>query len=189
MSLSFLIEGRRENILDRFSENPELLGVVEEFLDYEFNIMTNYKYVDWVMRKNFDDTGNLIIPFNEIISYLERFDNIRKNLDKKDINQYNSIEEFVDTIEKYGYDIADLDKEEALTKKILIRQYAIETDIHPYITGVEFSQAWRNKVRGELEGEPVFFPSLDDLIEMKKAAGRPKDLEDLKVLKKIKQAE
>lgn len=102
MSLSFLIEGRRENILDRFSENPELLGVVEEFLDYEFNLMTNYKYVDWVMRKNFDDTGNLIIPFNEIISYLERFDNIRKNLDKKDINQYNSIQEFVDTIEKYG---------------------------------------------------------------------------------------
>lgn len=61
MSLSFLIEGRRENILDRFSENPELLGVVEEFLDYEFNLMTNYKYVDWVMRKNFDDTGLSLI--------------------------------------------------------------------------------------------------------------------------------
>jgi hypothetical protein len=56
---SFLIEGRREKILDRFSENPELRDIVEEFLDHEFNRRTNYKYVDWVMKRNFDDIGNL----------------------------------------------------------------------------------------------------------------------------------
>jgi len=102
MDLSFLIEGRREKILDRFSENPELRDIVEEFLDHEFNKRTNYKYVDWVMKRNFDDIGNLKMTFDEIITYLERFDRIRKNLDKKDINQYRGIQEFVDTIEYYG---------------------------------------------------------------------------------------
>jgi hypothetical protein len=32
----------------------------------------------------------------------------------------------------------------------------------------------------------VFFASSEDLIEMKKAAGRPQDLQDLKYLMKIK---
>jgi len=32
----------------------------------------------------------------------------------------------------------------------------------------------------------VYFASLDDLIKMKKAAGRAKDIEDLRVLKEIK---
>lgn len=33
----------------------------------------------------------------------------------------------------------------------------------------------------------VYFPSLDDMIKMKEAAGRTKDLEDLKFLRKIKE--
>lgn len=102
MDLSFLIEGRREKILDRFSENPELRDIVEKFLDHEFNRRTNYKYVDWVVKRNFDDIGNQLAPFDEIITYLERFDNIRKNLDKKDINQYISIGQLYNTIEQYG---------------------------------------------------------------------------------------
>jgi hypothetical protein len=32
----------------------------------------------------------------------------------------------------------------------------------------------------------VFVPGLDQFIAMKKAAGRPKDLEDLRVLEKLK---
>jgi hypothetical protein len=32
----------------------------------------------------------------------------------------------------------------------------------------------------------VFVPDLDQLIGMKKAAGRPKDLEDLRVLERLK---
>ena len=33
----------------------------------------------------------------------------------------------------------------------------------------------------------AWFPSLDDLIIMKQAAGRPKDIEDLKYLSKLKE--
>ena len=74
-----------------------------------------------------------------------------------------------------------------LAKKLLIRQYILETDIHPFVAGVTFEQVWRNRVRDKLGQTPTYFASLDDLIKMKEAAGRPKDLEDLRVLLKLKQ--
>ena len=101
MESNLIIEGRREDILNRFNENPELQKTVEEFLDHEFNKRTNYKYVNWVLKRNFDGIGNQMMPFDDIIPYLERFDKIRKNLSKKDINQYR-FQEFIDTIEDYG---------------------------------------------------------------------------------------
>jgi hypothetical protein len=62
-----------------------------------------------------------------------------------------------------------------------------ETDIHPFVAGVTFEQVWRNRVRDKLGQTLAYFASLDDLIKMKEAAGRPKDLEDLRVLLKLKQ--
>ena len=47
--------------------------------------------------------------------------------------------------------------------------------------------ARNNKVKASYGETSVFFASLEDLIERKKAAGRPQDLEDLKYLKKIKE--
>ena len=73
------------------------------------------------------------------------------------------------------------------SKKILIRQYLLETDIHPYVKGVTFGEIWQNKVSAKLGGVDAFFASLDDLIKMKKAAGRAKDKEDLRNLKKFKE--
>ena len=87
---------------------------------------------------------------------------------------------------EFGYDVADVSVEDMLTKKILIRQYILETDVHPFVAGVTFEQVWRNRVRDKFGQTPVYFASLDDLIKMKKAAGRPKDLQDLKVLSKLK---
>ena len=43
-----------------------------------------------------------------------------------------------------------------------------------------------NKITAKFGITEVYFPCLDDMIRMKKAAGRAKDLEDLKYLKKIK---
>ena len=87
----------------------------------------------------------------------------------------------------FGYDLSDITVEDLLTQKVLIRQYLVETDIHPFVTGVAFDQIWENRVLGTYGNENVFYASLDDLIIMKEAAGRPKDLEDLKVLRILKQ--
>jgi hypothetical protein len=86
-----------------------------------------------------------------------------------------------------GYDVADVTVEDLLTKKLLIRQYVLETDIHPFVAGVIFEEVWRNRVEDRVGQTPTSFASLDDLIRMKQAAGRPKDLEDLRVLMRLKQ--
>ncbi len=89
----------------------------------------------------------------------------------------------LDALRDFGYDIDEITLEDLLTKKVLIRQYLVETDIHPFVTGMTFDQVWENRTSGTFGKERVYYASLDDLIIMKEAAGRPKDLEDLKVLK------
>lgn len=53
--------------------------------------------------------------------------------------------------------------------------------------GVTVEEVWRNRVKGKIGSEEVYFAFLEDLIKMKKAAGRAKDLEDLKVLQRLKE--
>ena len=89
-------------------------------------------------------------------------------------------------LKDFGYDVSDITVDELLKKKILIRQYLVETDIHPFVKGVSFDEVWQNRVKAKFGDTFVWFASLDDLIKMKKAAGRPKDLEDLKYLLKLK---
>lgn len=89
-------------------------------------------------------------------------------------------------LKKFGYDVSDITIEDLLTKKLLIRQYLVETDIHPFVTGVSFKEAWKNKESGKIGNISVYFAGLKDLIKMKKAAGRDKDKADLKILNKLK---
>jgi predicted nucleotidyltransferase len=89
-------------------------------------------------------------------------------------------------LKKFGYDISDISVEDLLKNKVLIRQYTVEADIHPFVTGVSFERIWKNKLRRKFGKTFVNFASLDDLIKMKKAAGRAKDLEDLNFLRAIR---
>ncbi|MBU0671939.1 MAG: nucleotidyltransferase [Candidatus Margulisbacteria bacterium] len=88
-------------------------------------------------------------------------------------------------LKRFGYDIADITINDLLTKKLLIRQYLVETDIHPFVTGATFEEVWKHKKTGKIGTISVYFASLNDLIKMKKAAGRKKDKEDLKILKML----
>ncbi len=92
-----------------------------------------------------------------------------------------------DALREFGYDVADISVDDLVNKKILIREYLVETDIHPFAAGVDFDEVWRNKVEDRLGETLVYFASLEDLIKMKKAAGRVKDIEDLKALEKIRE--
>ncbi len=66
-------------------------------------------------------------------------------------------------LQRFGYDVTDLTVEDMLTKKILIRQYWLETDVHPFVAGVTFEQVWANRVEGMIGETPTWFASLDDL--------------------------
>ena len=97
-----------------------------------------------------------------------------------------NIQRTLDALKNVGYDLSDLTVEEMLRKKILFRQYVQEVDVHPYVKGATFRGVWARKVRNRIGRANAYFAGLNDLIRMKKAAGRPKDLEDLKVLEKLK---
>ncbi len=92
----------------------------------------------------------------------------------------------LDALKQVGYAVTDLTIDEVLKKKILFRQYILATDIHPSVVGVTYETVLKNRVKDTIEGIPVFVASLDDLIKMKRAANRPKDREDLKVLTALK---
>lgn len=58
-------------------------------------------------------------------------------------------------------------------------------DLVNQIDGINFSEAWRNKVTVRLKGAGldnvfIFYLGLEDLIRNKQAVGRPKDLDDLR---------
>lgn len=86
----------------------------------------------------------------------------------------------------FGYDMTEVTVEEMLSKKILIRQYVVETDLHPFVKGTTFDKVWKDRVKSRLGDTAAFFASLDDLISMKKAAGRDRDREDLRILRRLK---
>ncbi|OGC39045.1 hypothetical protein A2Y85_03845 [candidate division WOR-3 bacterium RBG_13_43_14] len=99
------------------------------------------------------------------------------------INAQNCLE----ALSKCGYDISDLTIEQLLSKKTLFRQYYLEIDIHPYVKGITFETIWKHRARKKLGKVLTNFASLDDLIKMKKAAGRFKDRQDLKVLLRLRE--
>ena len=101
--------------------------------------------------------------------------------------EHRNADRVLGALRDFGYDTAEITREDLITKKVLIRQHLVETDIHPFVAGITFDQVWKNRVPGTYGEEKVYYASLEDLITMKAAAGRPKDLEDLKVLKLLKQ--
>ncbi|MDH7513729.1 MAG: nucleotidyl transferase AbiEii/AbiGii toxin family protein [Clostridiales bacterium] len=98
----------------------------------------------------------------------------------------DNIKRVIKALKEFGYDLMDLTPEDFLKNKILIRQYTVEADIHPFVKGVSFDEVWKNKIKAKFGKTEVYFPSLDDMIKMKKAAGRAIDREDLKYLRRIK---
>ena len=95
-------------------------------------------------------------------------------------------ERVLKALEQFGYDVTDLSVEDLLTRKVLMRQYVTETDVHPFVAGTTFEKVWANKIEDLYEDTPAAFAGLDDLIAMKEAAGRPQDGEDLRYLRELK---
>jgi hypothetical protein len=58
----------------------------------------------------------------------------------------------------------------------------VRVDILMGIPGADFEKAWRNKNEVDFDGLVVQFISKQDLIESKKASGRPQDLIDANLL-------
>jgi len=95
----------------------------------------------------------------------------------------------LEALTAFGFDTSDVSVSDLLNYKLLIRDYAVQLDVHPFVAGVEFAPVWDASLESTMSGVSVRIPSLEDLIRMKKAAGRPKDLEDLKYLEALRDRE
>jgi hypothetical protein len=78
-------------------------------------------------------------------------------------------------------------------------RYVLENDEHvdvlvarsvPTIEGqaVTFDELWKNRVRVELGDGHAWLPSVDDLILTKQIRARPKDLEDIRLLRILRES-
>lgn len=97
-------------------------------------------------------------------------------------SQQNSIRVFK-ALEEFGAPLAhDGITTATFAEKQVVYQIGIapvRIDVLTEITGVEFPDAWKNKVASTFFGVPVNFISLDDLVTNKRALGRSSDLKDL----------
>lgn len=58
-------------------------------------------------------------------------------------------------------------------------------DLITGISGISFAKAYKNRVKGKIGSEEVYFISAQDLLKNKAAAGRIKDMADAEALKKF----
>lgn len=72
--------------------------------------------------------------------------------------------------------------EQLLTNEITIFKDAVRIDVQTATPGNTFADAWQRRVAFDHRGERVELLSKDDLVASKRAAGRPRDLEDVRQL-------
>jgi len=86
-------------------------------------------------------------------------------------------------LEAAGIDSAALTTpQQLLAHEITIFKDVVRIDVQTSTPGLSFADAWHRRVEREVSGVPYWILSKPDLIAAKRAAGRPKDLEDVRVL-------
>lgn len=72
--------------------------------------------------------------------------------------------------------------DELLSNEITIFKDRVRIDVQTSTPGLEFEDAWRNRVTMTYQGQDFHVASKSDLISSKRAAGRKVDLEDVRML-------
>jgi hypothetical protein len=72
--------------------------------------------------------------------------------------------------------------DELLAHEITIFKDRVRIDVQTSTPGLRFKDAWENRITMKFRGQEFYVASKDDLIASKRAAGRKKDLEDVKLL-------
>lgn len=147
-------------------------------------------FKELLQRLNDFEVRYLIVGGYAVMKYAEpRF---TKDLDVWVERSAENSTRVFEALKKFGAPL-DTDKitQETFTQQRLTYQIGIaplRIDILTDITGVEFAEAWRERVGGSIFGVPVHFISLAQLIANKQATGRSSDLEQLKQIRKKDQS-
>lgn len=74
------------------------------------------------------------------------------------------------------------DVKSLLAHEITIFKDRVRIDVQTSTPGLDFQEAWERKNTMNYQGQEFFVVSLADLISSKRAAGRNKDMEDVRLL-------
>jgi predicted nucleotidyltransferase len=87
-------------------------------------------------------------------------------------------------LQEFGFTAGDLDERVFLKENRIIRMGVppLRLEIHTGISGVQFADCYRRRVKAVWDGIPVNVIGLDDLKVNKQASGRKKDEADLENL-------
>jgi hypothetical protein len=87
-------------------------------------------------------------------------------------------------LEAFGFPIAELTPEAIADRRRMLQMGVPPVQIHVMsaISGVEWEEAWADRVEGSLGTHTVPFLGRDTYLRNKRAAGRPKDLADIDAL-------
>lgn len=96
----------------------------------------------------------------------------------------SNAEKLFAVLEASGFGNIGLKKEDFLEEGAIVQlgYPPNRIDIVTGISAVTFSDAWKGRVAGTLDGLPVCFIGRDQLLKNRRAGGRPKDLADVDAL-------
>jgi predicted nucleotidyltransferase len=100
--------------------------------------------------------------------------------------EVKNAERTIKAIEEFGFGSLKITKEDFLTDKYFIQigYEPVRIDVTSDISGVSFNEAYPNRKVVDIQGIPVPFIGILDLIKNKEASGRDQDLVDVKKLKR-----
>jgi hypothetical protein len=92
-------------------------------------------------------------------------------------------ERLLKALAESGFGTAHLiDADGLLKNEVTIFSDIQRVDVQTRTPGVDFEEAWSRRVVFDYVGQPIPLVSREDLIASKRAAGRPIDLEDVRLL-------
>ena len=93
-------------------------------------------------------------------------------------------EKIVECLAEFGFGSLNLSTDDftTLDRVVQLGYPPYRIDIITSISGVEFENAWANRLVVDVDGLQVPFIGRDDLLKNKRATGRPKDLLDVEYL-------
>src|SRR5712671_6115110 len=96
-----------------------------------------------------------------------------------------NVKRVIDALHDFGFESLSITAEDLLSEGNVI-QLGIQPnriDLLNFLSGVDTELVWRNRISGELDGVPLAYIDLESFKVNKLAAGRDKDLEDLRRLR------
>lgn len=94
-----------------------------------------------------------------------------------------NVQRLLDALLEAGLATAEMTTaEDVLAHEITIFRDRVRIDVQTATPGIEFEEAWQRKEAMNYRKQAFYVVAIEDLIASKRAAGRDKDLEDIRLL-------